>query len=98
MTACANQRGFDIGSEVRLIGTFTDIAGALADPTTVLVRIKDPDGNITVENPVRQSIGVYYQDLIISLAGIWYYRFEGTGNVVAAGDSSFSVYNSPILS
>lgn len=85
---------YDIGDLVRLRLTFTDIAGAATDPTTVTVVVTSPTGIVTtyldaVNDPA--AVGAFYKDILPNEAGMWRYRGTGTGAVVAAGDSVFYV-------
>lgn len=98
MNVCPGESGtFDVGNQIRLLAVFTDVDGALIDPTTVDVSIKKPDRSIVTATATRLSLGNYYYDVVLDQVGYWYYRFVGSGLVVAAADSSFTVDNSPIL-
>jgi hypothetical protein len=93
----------DIGDGVRLTGTFTDIAGAAADPTAVTFRMKEPDDTVTVYvyltdgELVKDSTGVYHVDWTLLQDGDHYWRMEGTGAVIAAAEGYVRVRNSQIL-
>jgi hypothetical protein len=75
--------------------TFT-VAGTPTDPTTITVKIKDPDGTVTTLGPaaggtggggiVRDSAGVFKTEIQLDDAGYWHARFEGTGAATAAQD------------
>ena len=82
---------YDIGDVARLFGAFTDINGAPADPTTVIVSVKDPNGTVTTPAVVRDSLGNYHADQDCSIAGTWKYQFDGTGAVKASGPGTFRV-------
>lgn len=91
---------FDIGNVVRLTVTFTDTAGELIDPSAVQLNIRPYGGDISTYtwlggDIIRASLGVFYYDYTPSQPGLYYYRFIGTGALVAAGDSSFSITSSP---
>lgn len=91
---------YDIGNVSRLTGSFYNLSNALADPTTITLRVKDPNGAVTVYTGgdiTHVSTGVYQYDLDLTLAGYYYYRFEGTGALVAAGDNQLFVTNSTTL-
>lgn len=86
----ANQ--YDKGDRVVLRAYFTDGLGAPAAPTTIVLRIKNPAGTITVTAPsANPALGTYEYDLDLNAVGDWYYRYEGTGAVVAAGEKRISV-------
>lgn len=97
---------YDIGDAVRLktwsasVLGFTDVNGALADPTTVTLKVRDPNGT---ETPyvfgssaiVKDSVGKYHFDLgPLLTAGRWFYRWIGAGAIVAAAEGSFAVTKS----
>lgn len=79
-----------LGQEARITATFTDSAGAAADPTNVFCQIKEPDGTITsyqygVDGEVIKSdTGIYYLDLDCDTAGWWAWRWYSTVSVQAA--------------
>lgn len=85
---------YDIGDGIRITATFTNLAGALADPTTVVFRVLDPLGAMTTPSFSRDSLGVYYADIVATAKGVWLYRWEGTGSVTVAEESSFTVRSS----
>lgn len=87
---------FDVGDQIRLEATFT-VDGTDANPTTVVGKVKDPNGAITLPTVSASSTGVYYMDLYVGTDGDWYYRFEGTGSVVAACEGVFRVRKSAFL-
>lgn len=75
---------------------FTNDAGALADPTTVTLRWRVAGGTETAwvfgvdSQVVRDSIGLYHADIPVVAVGLHYFRWEGTGTVVAAEEGTFS--------
>lgn len=90
---------YTIGDLVRLTGTFADLSGNLTDPTTAVLTVKDPTGTVTsYPSLVHPSMGSYYYDLPVSASGVYYYRYAGTGAVVAAGETQFQVSESVVLS
>lgn len=81
----------DIGDIQTLSVLFTDSSNTPKDPTTVVCKVKTPDGVVTSYTPIRSSTGVYYYNFPVEQSGTHYYRFEGTGDVVAAGENGFIV-------
>ena len=74
-----------VGTVVRVTATFT--AGATpADPTTVVARTRSPGGTVATVAATRTGVGVFTADVALTERGIWGYRFEGTGAVVAAAE------------
>lgn len=84
----------DVGDLIRIWGIFMSPSGVDTDPTTVVCKFQAPDGTETTKTfgadaeVVKFSIGRYYLDLDITAAGTWYYRWNGTGDVKAAGEQA----------
>jgi hypothetical protein len=92
---------YDVGDRIRASVVFTNTTtGADADPTTVTASVRRPDGVtlsyiVTSGEIVKDSTGHYHLDIDASAEGHWYYRFTGTGAVVAASpDGSFFIRDS----
>ena len=82
---------------------FKNAAGALADPTTVTLLWRRAGDATTTwtwtaaapgTNIVRDSVGVFRADITVVKSGLHYFRWEGTGAVVAAEESTFSAVSS----
>lgn len=90
---------YDIGDMVRLFteGPFRDDGGNPVDPDVVLCKIRDPARVKTTfqygvdSDVVRDGVGLYHVDLVLNLSGTWYYRWQSTGNLVTAEETSFIV-------
>jgi len=85
---------YDVGDGVRATCTFTDLAGAVANPTAVAVKLRDPAGTVTTPTPTNSGTGVYYVDITLTSEGRWYVRFEGTGVVIAASEQQLKARDS----
>ena len=86
---------YDIGDGIRLSGAFT-VSDVATDPTTITLKIKDAADNTAsytyaLTQVSKSSTGSYYKDISLSTAGRWFYRWEGTGTVVAACEKWFTV-------
>lgn len=86
---------YDVGDLVRVTGTFT-VGSVATDPTTVTLKVKDPSGNLdtytyALSQVTKSSTGIYYKDLSIDEAGVWRYRFVGTGACVGEEEKWFEV-------
>ncbi|HSW43830.1 MAG TPA: hypothetical protein VLM76_15135 [Patescibacteria group bacterium] len=87
------------GDIVRVTTTpgFTNAAGVLTDPTTVRFRWRAPDGRETTwthgigTEVVKLGIGLYEAHVPVTLPGLHFVRWEGTGPVTAAAEGTFSV-------
>lgn len=90
-----------VGQLVRLSATFTDAAGAAADPDTVRLLHKPmsvagatvqteiyPGGGSAI---VRDGVGRYHIDISMDDPGTHYWRWESTGDAQAAAQGYFSV-------
>jgi hypothetical protein len=88
----------NIGDNVRLKGTLADASAVNVDPSTVTVKVKQPDDTITTHTYAatvsKQATGIYYVDFTPTLEGIHYVRFSSTGTGQAAGEISFRVESS----
>jgi hypothetical protein len=90
---------YDKGDKIRSTATFTNTAGANTDPTTIKFKFTTPAGVTTTytygvdAQVVKSATGIYYADTEVT-AGTWHCRWEGTGTVVAAVETSFLVQRS----
>lgn len=86
---------FDIGDRVKLTGTFTNAAGVLTNPTVVTCKVRTPSGTVTSHlDAANPSAGVFTKEIEVTEAGMWRFRFEGTGAVKAAEEGFFDVEES----
>lgn len=87
---------YPLGNLIRVSASFA-IAGVATDPTAVTCKVRTPAGTITTYTYgtdaalVRDDIGIYHVDVTASSAGIWDYRFAGTGACVAATEAEFFI-------
>ena len=89
---------YDIGDRPVITATFRNAADALTDPTTVTVRVREPDGTETlytspVASIVNSSTGVWAFTFPAALdaAGDWYVRFRSTAGLLTAGEQKLVV-------
>lgn len=86
---------FQIGNAVTVSVRFQNEAGADADPTNVSLRLRPPTGGELVKaypgDIEKTATGRYQFDWVITEAGLHAYRWEGTGAVVAADESEFTI-------
>lgn len=85
----------DIGDVKRLQATFTDVSGALANPTAINLIIREPDGTeITkvIGDMTNPSTGVFHFDHTWTVKpGRHIVRLESTGTVATAERTEFWV-------
>lgn len=80
------------GTTVTLTAQFTNAAGVLADPTTVVFKTYSPDGQILTytfgvsANVTKPSVGNYQATMVPDQGGRWRIRWETTGGVLVTED------------
>lgn len=80
-----------IGDMPYVEALFTD-AGGPADPTTVTLRIRKPDGTETTNSsPTRVSVGLFREYVLLDQSGRWLWQFKGTGAVPATIEGHIDV-------
>lgn len=89
------------GSLVRVTGSFFDVTGTAADPTTVTLKYKKDAGDVTTltyadADLTKDATGVYHVDLdTTGWAGpdtqLWTLEWIGTGTVIAIVSDAFKV-------
>lgn len=85
----------EVGESTTLFAEFFDATGALADPTGITLTITAPDGTVTtktIADLIHASVGRYEWVLLVDQAGIWTYRFDGTGAVTAGETAILQVF------
>lgn len=92
---------YQIGDVLRLKATFTDIDGAVADPTTVTITVLAPSGTETEKTygaaqVTRVSTGVYYYDFSVTESGKHYFNWSAGGAYVASDQGAFQVAKSAV--
>jgi hypothetical protein len=87
---------------VRVNVTFA-LSNVNTDPSVVTAYYKSPTGVITtlvygVDNAlIKDAAGQYHVDILAQIVGNWFYRFEGSGTLIAANESEFVIQPSQIL-
>lgn len=89
---------YNRGQSVKLSVSFTDAAGAAANPTTVTCKVEEPDGTETtyttpaITNP---STGTFQLIVVPDQSGMHTYRWAGTtGTSVAVDEDQFHILGS----
>jgi hypothetical protein len=85
---------------------FTTVGGVATDPTEVVLTVREPDGTLAVyrwptpgvgESALsKETTGRFYADVGLDAAGLWAYRVEGTGAVVASEEGMLHVRKSVV--
>lgn len=87
---------YEFGEVVRVFDTVT-VSGAPADPSTITLTIRKPDGTIATPATTHDGLGLFHADVATDQAGTWRYRFSGTGAAAGAGEKAFRVRASRVL-
>lgn len=87
---------YKIGKTVKMTAVFRNAARQVADPTTVTLIVKKPDGTETtytyaLGTVTKESTGVYSKSITTDAEGTWQYYFQGTGAVPDADRDYFQV-------
>lgn len=85
---------YPVLERVRLSVTFEDAINNLVpvDPSAVTLALTTPDGtvsNVSGSDIINDSVGKYHYDLTVTAAGLWIYRWQGTGAVIASSGNGF---------
>lgn len=86
------------GNQSRISNAFT-VNSVATDPTTVTLTVHKPDGTSTpytyaLGQVMKESTGNYYKDVDLDQAGIWHYKWEGTGACQAVDEGWLEVVGS----
>jgi hypothetical protein len=84
---------YQFGTNVTVESTFS-VSTTNTDPTAVTLEITDPSGNTETKattDLTNSAVGVYSYSFTPDEAGLWRYRFAGTGAVIAANSFKFNV-------
>lgn len=74
-----NGRYFAVGAGVVFEARVRDANRALADatgPAGVILRLRPPAGPVVTPAVNRVSLGLYRSEYVVSLAGLWSWRWE----------------------
>lgn len=86
-----------VGTTKRITASFRNIAGTLANPTSVVLTVLAPDGTTTTPTPVNDSAGVYHYDVTLDQAGVWRWGWDGDGTIDVASQGDVYVARSAVL-
>jgi hypothetical protein len=65
-----------------------------ADPTTLVVQVKKPSGSVFSPAISRVGTGIYVSSFVLDEAGVYSYRWQGTGIATGVCVGSFHVQSS----
>lgn len=94
---CGGIPSYEIDTSVQLSGLFENVAlGVPADPTTVTLYVQDPTGATAVIGTpaiTRSDVGSYSYTFTPAVSGIWVYKWQGVGTVVATTPDAMFIVN-----
>jgi hypothetical protein len=89
------------GTTIRAYAEFRNDSNVLVDPLTVTLKYKQPDNVLmTKTSPLevlKVSTGIYEIYLILSQAGKYAFRWEGSGNNGSVSETVITVQASQVL-
>ncbi|HAF00399.1 MAG TPA: hypothetical protein DCG63_03805 [Methylophilaceae bacterium] len=100
------QRSLDdvvIGSAVKIsVSIFNDL-DVLTDPSALRLKVRSPAGVVTVyvfgaaAEIVKDSVGNYHGNIVLSAAGTWTYRWEADTPNAGVGEGKVLVKKSIVI-
>ena len=98
---CNGIPSYEIDTSIQLNGVFENVAlGVPADPTTITLYVQDPTGATDVIGApaiTRSDVGLYSYAFVPSVSGIWVYKWQGVGTVVATTPDTMFIVNSSFV-
>lgn len=95
---------YPIDTQLQLSVNFVAVAGYVAvDPSDVKLYLRDPTGALTTYTFLngqvqKASVGSYFYLVTPAISGVWTYKFQGIGAVVATNpDQTFTVSSSVLI-
>lgn len=88
------------GAVVQIGLTIKNMQSVLADPSALRLKLRDPDDVITTyvfgvdDEVVKDSVGSYHADLVMSKSGRWAYRWESDAPNAGADEGLIQVNKS----
>lgn len=82
-----------LAAALRYSHTVGSVVGELTNPTSAVIWTKDPTGTETSNATTQDSTGRYHVDVDLpddpASEGVWHYRPQGTGAVIATDEQRF---------
>lgn len=84
---------FIVGDMARLGLDVSDVSGALADPSSISLRVRSPVGVVTTLTGelVKDAVGKYHFDLALDENGYYQYQWVCTGQNRGVTEGGFLV-------
>lgn len=75
-----------VKTAIQVSQDFRNLAGDLANPTTVVLTVRSPSGTVTTPSLTNTSTGVYAGMITFDEAGEWTWWWQADGTIIVAGD------------
>ena len=85
----ARQR-YQVGDVAVMVSRWT-VGGTLTTPSTYALTVRAPSGAESTPTPSETSAGVLSAEVALTEAGVWRYRWTGTGAAAGAEEGSLVV-------
>jgi hypothetical protein len=91
------------GQYARLSVSIVNANGGAADPGTLTLKVKAPSGTVTsyiygtASEVVRDALGAFHADVLLSAAGRWCWRWETAAPNAGAIEGDLVVNRSTVL-
>lgn len=91
------------GEVARISLTVTDIAGVVADPGALRLKVKAPAGALATytfgagAEIVKDAVGRYHADILLPTGGLWVYRWELDAPNAGAVEGVIQVQKSRVI-
>jgi hypothetical protein len=98
-----SEAAYLVGQVARISLRVADIAGAIADPGGLVLRVKSGAGSVTSvtygTDPaiVRDGLGSYHADIPLTAPGQWAYRWECVAPHAGAAEGVITVQKSRVI-
>jgi len=91
-----------VGERVFFNGEMRTSGGVLADPALVRCLVRFPEGQIGVlaypsEELTRTGEGLYRASILLTSPGVWYFRWETSGEAEGAEEMQLEVQGSAFV-
>ena len=81
----------DPANEIATLTNTFSVAGVPTDPSVTTLTITDPTGAITTPAVTHVTTGQFSATVVCALAGLWLYKWTGTGAAADTAEGTFTV-------
>lgn|GEM_PF-1105941 len=98
-----NLENIVIGEVAKITVAIVNSAAVAADPSALRLKVKSPSGTLTTYvfgvavELVKDSVGNYHANIVMSEAGAWAYRWEADAPNAGASEGRITVKKSIVI-